>query len=785
MLVRYLCALWILSFAFPSCNTTKFLKDDEVLLSKISIIVQTNDPKLDVVDIKSELQEFYLQEPNTKTWIGVPREWYYFKNLDSIPRTSVQEYNMKKIAEVPAILDTFKIEQSAINMQNYLRNKKGFYTAEVSKEITVKNKRAEVTYYVTPQTQYVINELDYIAVDKSLAPEIEEIQSQSILSKGDPIDAYTFDLEKQRIVSVLQNKGYARFNFNYIEIEGDSSKLDQAVNVRFNLHPPAEIDEHIKFSIGEIKIYTDYYQLQSIDDLQYQEYKNKKYYKQSQRYLVKPEIIDKKIFLKSGETYKANNYDKTVRKLYGLDTYKFNKISPSISPDNPNVIDYQIFLTPHDKKYITDYGVDAFYSDVNYAARNLVGFGLSIGLENRNTFRGSEKYKLNFESGVELNLNAINTAEDILTTFTLGLNNTLDIPRFTRPLNVIPFYNKLGIIPDKAMDKLDEEGTSKISVGYNYTDVLNFYQISSFNTTYGFDFKLSKNHRVRLNQIGLNYARNIALDSFQVRLDRDPLLERSFQSTFFSGLIFRDISYGYESDEGEKRWRWVFLSNLETSGLEIWTTNKVANALGSQGTWGIGQDIDFSKFVKLDVDWRVYKRINSRSQFAARFHSGIVVPFGESNIVSWLKQFSAGGPNSIRGWRPMQIGPGGYFDTNQSSNIFFQRGGLLIEYSMEYRFDLFWRFEGGLFFDGGNVWTLYEEENIARPDSKISGDFYKQMALGYGYGIRMDFTYFLIRFDFGFKLKNPVTRPDTNRLWEPLSGQNWHGNVNVAVDYAF
>ena len=144
-----------------------------------------------------------------------------------------------------------------------------------------------------------------------------------------------------------------------------------------------------------------------------------------------------------------------------------------------------------------------------------------------------------------------------------------------------------------------------------------------------------------------------------------------------------------------------------------------------------------------------------------------------------------GGPNSVRGWRPMQIGPGSYIFPDPGTNIFFQRGSFLMEFSMEYRFDLFWKFEGGLFFDGGNVWTLNQDEENNRPGSRLSSNFINEFALGYGYGLRMDFTYFLIRFDFGFKLKNPTRNPDSNRLWLPLSGQNWYGNVNVAVDYAF
>ena len=154
------------------------------------------------------------------------------------------------------------------------------------------------------------------------------------------------------------------------------------------------------------------------------------------------------------------------------------------------------------------------------------------------------------------------------------------------------------------------------------------------------------------------------------------------------------------------------------------------------------------------------------------------------NVVSFIKQFLVGGPNSIRAWRPMSLGPGNYEIADPlNSRNFFQRGDLVLEFNLEYRFDLFWLMEGGLFFDGGNIWTLRNETD--RPGSQISTDFYKQMALGYGWGIRFDFSYFLIRFDFGYKLKNPFRDPITNSYFLPLKGQGVFGNFNVAVNYPF
>ena len=179
------------------------------------------------------------------------------------------------------------------------------------------------------------------------------------------------------------------------------------------------------------------------------------------------------------------------------------------------------------------------------------------------------------------------------------------------------------------------------------------------------------------------------------------------------------------------------------------------------------------------------RRLIKNSRLAARIKAGIAVPYGEKDgTVSFIKQLLVGGPNSIRAWRPMQLGPGAYeFFTTDDDPIFFQRGDLSLEFSLEYRFDLFWLLEGALFFDGGNIWTLKEDSE--RPNSKISSNFLDQIALGYGYGLRWDFSYFIIRFDFGFKLRSPYLLTGENSKWLPFKGQGVFGNANVAINYPF
>jgi hypothetical protein len=779
----YLVALLVL----PSCNSTKFLKEGEVLLTKAEIIIQNdttaNLSAKEVTNLKLEMEQFYQLAPNGNTFYGRPREHVYYKKYQRSDSLGRENLKNSKIAEIPALLDYDKIEGSALDMQNYLRNKKGFYNATVRYDVTINNKKAKASYTIRPHTRYRIKKLEYVSKDSTLVELIETLSKNSLIKSEDPVDALNFNLEKQRIVTELQNSGYANFNLNYIGIEGDSTSHENGIDIRFNIFPPTNNRSHTKFKIGDIKIFTDYNQFQNVDSIHHEPLFSKEFYRQSQGFLVKPAIIDNKIFLKKNKTYRADDYFKTIRKLYTLSTYRFAKVSSVVSQESDTIIDYRIFLTPQRSRWVLDLNNELFYSNISRTARNLIGIAAGTSLENRNTFKGAETYTLGIESGVELNVNP-NSNRRLVTTFTLGVNNNLEIPRVTKTFNIIPLVNKIGLLKDKALTKLYEEGSTQINLGYNFVDILDFYRIGSFNATYGFEFKINNKNRVVFNQVGLNITLNTPRDSFQVVLDTVPLLNQSFQSTLFSGLIFRDLTYYYQSDKPKDLINYTLISNLEFSGLEVFVANRAFNAIASKNNiWQLNGNQEFAKFVKFEIDNRWFKNFKRGSQLAWRIRGGVAVPYGDVEVVSWLKQFSVGGPNSLRAWRPMELGPGSFEFPATNIQNFFQRADVLLEFGVDYRFDLFWLLEGALFFDGGNIWTL--EEDLSRPGAKISTDFINQIALGYGYGLRFDFTYFLIRFDFGFRLRNPSRRIDNNQLWVPLKGQPWHGNINIAVNYPF
>lgn len=802
MTARYACIV-ILLVLLQACNITKFLEEDELLVRDISLSLEGTDKTIDNSDLKSELERLYRIRSNNDR-----KSYNYYRYLDEEDPPWPKKWIKNKRSEAPAILDSSKVKESSEAIEKYLRNKKGYHNAVVSYKISAKPnlRRADVDFIVNTGNRYLLNGIHHISRDSSLVDIMEQISQNSILKKGDPIDALTFDVEKQRIVSELQKAGYADFNLSNVTIQGDSTELDKAWDIFYVVMPPESNKTHQRYKIGDINVYTDFHQEQKSEDLTTEERFDKFYHRESEEYIVRPSTLNRKIFLKKHEVYNSENYTKTLRKLYNLGTYRFARISNKVNLIDSSAIDYNIILTPHDKKWILDLGIESFFSTLSVSLQDneLVGFAVSAGLEDRNAFRGSEKLKTSIQAGLEFNPTIKPGDENrLIISRSLGFNSDLRIPALTRPLNIIRGLGKLNLIKDKQMLLLEEEGNSHIGFGANYIDIINVYTIFSANLEYGYDFRINSKNSLTFNQMGINYTNyNVPAGSiFEEILEGNQVLDNSFVDNLFTGFLFKDLTYIHTTDRGQNQSNWVLISSMELSGLEVHLANKLGNAIsGNQNDWRLYGNTEFEKMLKLGFDVRWYSNKWKRGQLAARFKSGAAFSFGSDPNISFVKQFFVGGPSSLRAWRPMHIGPGTYVNEDYfhptDETIFYQRGDISLEMNLEYRFDLLWLMEGALFVDTGNIWTNGDDigpngENL-RPGSRFTTDFLSQLAIGYGYGIRFDFNYFLIRFDMGLKLRYPSNtysvdffpRIAPESRWIGPKGQGL-GNFNIAVAYPF
>jgi len=757
-----------------SCSPSKKLAGRKLLLNnKVTIESDANFENKSA--LKDQLTSLIKQKPNS-TFLLLPKEYLW---------------------EDPVAYDHEAREQTVTDMQNYLRNKKGYYHAEVTSDSLADARNVQVTYNAVPGDRYTIGTVKYYGDDNRIINEIESLNQKTLLKSGDPIDAAVFDLELSRLTIALQNRGYANFAANYFKIKGDSSTQERKVDIYLEVLSPLPDTAHTKYSIGQVNVYTDYSRSTVQQPLTDYVYDSKTYRRQSTKFIVRPSVINNMIFLKKGETYSRDNRSSTFRKLSGLGTYKFVTISPSVDSLDKTVLNYDIYLTPHKYRWIADYGSDLFYNTVNQNSNQLFGVSLSSLFQNRNFLGGGEQLSIGGEAGLEVQLNPL-----LVRTVNASINSNLEIPKQVDLFNMAKVLTKVGVLPDSEYNRFKNETTTNIGVGSSFVNIFENRSIMSASASFSYDYRRNATTRFLITTLGVDV--NIYdLDSIFLDQNQDnTFLLNSFENNLITGFLFKDITYIKTTPENSNGLSKALILSFEASGWEKSLVNTLYNVVsGSNSDWTLGQ-LSFSRYLRGEVDRRWYQKIGYKSELAFRVYGGLILPFGNDISAPFVRQFSVGGPNSLRAWDQRELGPGGYAAALEKpvfNQTFFQQGDVKLEFNIEYRFPVIWLLEGAFFLDGGNVWTL--REDVQRPGSRFTTNFYEQLALGIGYGLRWDFNYFNIRFDFGYKLKNPYHEdivaeikgpayqgnPDTNGYWYNLGGirNQGFGNFQVAINYPF
>lgn len=772
---------FIILVVFASCKSTKYLNDDQFLIRdvKLNILDKKNTDNSEALE--KDLTYFITQQKN-KRYFWIPREYIYLKYQNSSDSSTFSKW-LRKRGEVPSIYDSTLTQQSVLSMEKYLQYKKGYYNASVLSKSENKNKKSKIVYEVTLNKRYKIKSIEYFAKDTAVLNLIKKHTSGSLVKVNEGLDADRFQLEKARIVNILQNSGYADFAANYIDIKGDSTNNDYGVDIIVEIFNTSNGKNHILYKVGEINVYTDYYSKQDTFSMISIDYDNKRFYTEQSYYIIKPKVIAKAIVFNKGEISKRDDRIDTYNKLANLGVYRFAEIVPKKTAPDSNVIDYDIKLTPQIHKWTRDLGIDIFNSSLtssedSVVGRKFIGLGISGLLENRNLFRGSEKLSLNGAISTQIEL----SSKDPIRALTYGLNSNILFPTFKDPLKLLKNMRRARLLSNSLYKGLDKDATTNLTLGFNSVNFKNSYSINSINTSFGYRYtdKISKS--VYFDQLRFTLNK-YELDNFFIQqIDSSSYIINSFKDNLFTGIVFSNINYNVNFAKNKKGYSATLLTNLEFSGLEIMLANGLYNSISSKNdTFRLGS-FEFSKFGKFEIDGRLTKHFSGKKSLTGRLNFGIVVPLVGDQNSPYVKQFNIGGPNSLRGWGIRTLGPGSNITATSNQLIPFSQGDIKIETNLEYRFNIWWILEGALFMDAGNIWSLEETD---QKGGKFTPQFYNQMAVASGWGMRWDFNYFKIRFDFGYRLRDPYKTNDKYwYTWDRIKEQNI-GNLQVAVNYPF
>lgn len=769
-----------------SCTSRVRLGPSQSLLNKNKITLKGfNNKNNNELELKSELSTLYKQKPNRNWLLFVDREKIYSYLEKNNSKKIIARKTLEKQAEPPAILDTSLVRATKINMHNFMFNK-GFFNVKIDHKIKTKNNSSVVNYIVNPGREFMIDSLIYVIDDTSILNIILEHKKEAILTQGAVLDNFLFQSEKARITDLLNNHGYAEFAPIYIQ-NLDLDTLSGKNIVKLKINNPDKNNLHNRYTIGIINVFTNYNPSQ-IEETSLEIINNKNFYNSSSPYYIKNKILEERILLNTGSSFRKSSLDSTYIQISNLEYYKFVNIESKIDSFNKDLINHSIYLTPN-YKFLRDIGTDINYTTLKrYSVStlsSLMGISSFFSIKNRNLSHSGSSFETKLEIGAELNFFS---GYRIFNALNVNFINSLQFPSFKDITRTFAITQGVTRVLNKKIN--NPICKTALNLGFEYVQLTNLFQYFSFNNNLSYNIPLTKNKNLNISTIDFSIYLPSTKPAFDSILKNNEFLKNTItQDRIFTSFFLSHVQF-FSKRRINSNWSKSYLGVFEASGIEASILDGISQLTFKSKLTGKNAFL-FSKFIKYESDHRWERKLPERSKLVFRINYGIAIPFLKSNPIPYIRQFYMGGPQSMRGWRLRELGPGA--DTRSVNSLtgnYYSSGDLKMEFNIEYRFKIYWKFEGAIFTDIGNLWQLPNPKIVDKKAEFAFNSFYKQIAGSTGLGLRMDFDFFLIRLDYGMKWRNPY--PDDsgyygiytkNKITPKLIGQNsaWH----LALNYPF
>lgn len=787
--------LFIISLS--SCSLTSNLKDNEYMLMKNTITIQDGKP----TDF-NDLIDYVRPIPNKKQ-IGLillkPRLYANFQPVfDTISGTIIHDSPLRKwlrsYGEKQVLYDTVNVYYSTRQLQSVLK-KKGFFDAVVTPEISyLKNKKVSVNYNIQTNKPYSIRSITY---NISITEYRRIVTQDTINSLIKPGMIYNEDLiiaERNRIVTNIRNQGYYHVTPAIVTIEVDtiqsSQNLDLKGNptvalkilVNFDRITDSEIKSkhQFKYVFDKVFVYTNYdpkYEKGMIEMDTVVVTSQNEFSDPTSYHFITPVYIKKKngeivhikdfryktiiesVFSKKGQPFSQDAYTKSYKRL--RDLKNFNIININFIED----------LSQTDSIYKK--------GSINtiYKLTRTKPWGIKPQLEvrtdltsfsgtyfNRNIFKGAEYLNVNLFAnilyynwwnkilGKEVSENKVYGE--------YGGSVSLDLPRYLflrNSQNISSQYYK-----------------SSIKIGGSYSQLFARLMLYA-NLTYQWSPNSLISHSltpIDISTIDSRVTRNNNLissypESYQKKFDKSVLLSFKYGFTY---------SYPVDKTKYDLRISGIF----ESVGLTLTGINYL---IDNSAKWKVFDSFNYCAYERGELNLKYTKYLSPKRAVASRLNLGLAVPITQTDVIPFERSFYMGGANSMRGWTFRQLGPGSY----STENFIERTGDIKVEFNFEYRGTIYKVIKYGLFLDMGNVWLFNPYENMENAHFEWNR-FYKEIAMNVGFGLRFDFSFFILRLDYGLPLynpNNPFSERWINKNWIKDNRWNWAQGIQFSIGHAF
>lgn len=745
------------------------------------------------------------------------------KQVDKLKQSAIGFNDwLKTTGEAPVIVDEERTKKAVKRLQAYHINN-GWFDVETTYNIEKKDpKRAEIKYDVNTGKAFVIDSITSKVASPVLDTLYKKLKKKSFIVKGEQYKTINFESERDRISAELRNSGIYHFNQDYVNFEIDTIGTNKKVNIGVQIQnrairtPDSTRREPFKiYHIDDVNIITDYtYENRGKpfqDSIRYNGFKLYAYDKIKYR----PKSITDAIFINPGSVFRDIDRTRTYRYINELRTFKYPNIE--YIENNDNTLSDTIRLTPL-KKFTLGFSTDISTSNIQ-----TIGLSVNPSLLIRNIFNGTETLEISGIGSIGASKDEGKKEDDPFFDINeIGVDLKLTIPRIFSPFyteNIIRKYmspsTRIGISTTSQTNIGLDKQTLAGTFNYNWypntkttnkLDLFNVQYVRNLNVdnyfgVYQNSFKLLNQTAREINYIGpddddLNIPNSEnpvnEADAFidYILDDNTPpevsdtqlrtvnsINERKNRLT--ENNLILSSSFTYKKDERTNIFDnnfSIFRLKLELAGnLLAATSNLIGLDKDSEGRYEL-LNVAFSQYVKTEFDYIKHWDLGGKNVFAMRSFLGIAIPYGNSNNIPFSKSFFAGGPNDNRAWSAYSLGPGSSETTNE-----FNEANLKLALSIEQRFNIFEALNGAIFIDAGNIWNVLDDvEDDRATFSNFSS--LKDIAIGSGLGLRYDFSFFVFRFDVGFKTYDPSYR-DENRWFNDFNFRN--AVYNIGINYPF
>ncbi len=764
---KILLILCLASF-FYACSPTRYVGKDEYLLHRVK--VKNEEKNVSTPDLKKAIR----QKPNTRI-LGILRFHLGLYNLSGSDESKSFNRWLRSIGEAPVIYSPFLTDRSVAQLRLYLNNK-GYFYASVTDSVWFKKKKAYVEYRITTGPATHIRNFSYRADSSVLADGgsvmqlVRKDSAHTLVQPDMPLDVEVLEAERERVNNLLRVNGYYNFSKNLIQYYADTLNTGTAQQADLTMtlvNSWPDSMAYRKFKINSICVNLDYDPLLVMTggDSIYQRCKYDDYeviYHEKMK--IRAKVILETIQFAKGEQYNVDKVISSYSRLQALNLFKFINIVFKENTDNPgeSLLDCEIQLTPMKRQLY-----NVFLEGTNNSGN--IGVGGNFSYNHKNLFHGGENLTLRVWGALKKEKLREN---EIFSTTEVGTELKFVTPQFWLPV--------------LRLDEFRRNFAPKTSISLSYSqEHTQFYHRRIASARYGYLWRRADNKwRYNLDLIDLNYVMMPFVDESFINGLKNQYIKSAYTNHMILSANFSTVFTDQEKQMTENFN--YFKGNLETSGNLLLGVDKLfgkhrSEADGEQFYTAFG--VRYAQFVKADGEYRFNHYVNRANSMVYRFFVGCGYPYGNMKALPFEEAYFCGGANDIRAWQSRMLGPGSYMQTPEEGKYPNSVGDFKLVANVEYRFKLFWLLEGALFFDVGNVWNIKNYAN--RPGAQLQREFYRQIAVGTGAGLRVNITFFLLRFDLGIKLHDPAQVEGQRFVLLNHNGGFKKAVFNIAIGYPF